>query len=71
MLEVKNTPGLVGLQQPSVRTELWYLVHIIGDSLASSDQILWRVKIKLIQYKGKEIFLTLAVQSPKDRKYLG
>lgn len=38
MLDVKKTPGLVGLQQLSVRTVLSYFVHIIGDSFASSDQ---------------------------------
>lgn len=34
---VKNTPGLVGLQQQSVRGVPLYLVHMIGDSFVSSD----------------------------------
>ena len=41
MLVEKNTPGLVGLQHASVRGLALYLVHMIGDSLASSDHN-WR-----------------------------
>lgn len=45
MLEVKKTPGRVGLQQLSVNTVLSYLVHMIGDSLASSDHNFRKSKI--------------------------
>ena len=37
MLVVQKTDGRLGLQHPSVRGVLLYVVHMIGDSLASSD----------------------------------
>ena len=37
ILVVKKTAGLLGLQQPSVSGVLLYVVHIMGDSFASSD----------------------------------
>ena len=48
ILEVKNTPGRVGLQQLSVKTVLSYFVHMIGDSLASSDHTYSEVEYTLV-----------------------
>ena len=39
LLVVKKTEGRVGLQQPSVRFSVYELVHMMEDSLMSSDQM--------------------------------
>ncbi len=57
---VKKTEGRVGLQHPSVRFSVYELVHMMEDSLMSSDQILAHQSPTVRKFLGKQGFLCKA-----------